>query len=601
MAIFFPDLENIQRLTTAPTEGESYLLSFLGQSLDDDHEVFFNPFLDGDRPDIIILKRGCGAAIIEVKDWSLAHYRVDAHNRWRYEDSYKLAPQQQAFRYKRNLFDLHLPILGLKECTNAAFFRVISAHVYFHNASRKQLERFYAPAEEELRALMSALNRNRSTLTEDAYAREFERIARTQRNLARDLAMSWTPDRLAAKIRKLSTSKEDILFSDDIYEEFKRRLAPPIHVLRQGRPVPFDSKQLPLTGSTPGLSKIKGVAGSGKTAIMAQRAINARARHGGDVLLLSFNITLRHFIRDTISRQQGQGADNHYVTTHFHGLVVTQLNELGIDDAERPDLVHRDAKGVERLAVLLDSDLVTKFKTILIDETQDFEPEWIKLVHDRFLDENGEMVLFADESQNIYQREGSLREPPMVRGFGRWQKLTRSYRSGVDSRLVTMFKRFHEQYLAPYHPDAETFDCAPTQRALVFDLLSYESYGPSYDPTFVCNRVREYIKVRSMHPNDVSIICSQIDYLVPINERLRTTEDTRIMFETSGERENLEELEQRRVLSPEEKREKIEKIRRVRKHFFFQNSGLLKLSTTHSFMRVRDLVDGLEASVEHSR
>ncbi|MCP3169730.1 nuclease-related domain-containing protein, partial [Myxococcus qinghaiensis] len=73
-------------------------------SLDDTHEVFFNPFLDGDRPDFIVLKKGCGAAIIEVKDWNLVHYRIDRNNKWRYGDAHKMSPQQQAFQYKSNFF-----------------------------------------------------------------------------------------------------------------------------------------------------------------------------------------------------------------------------------------------------------------------------------------------------------------------------------------------------------------------------------------------------------------------------------------------------------------------------------------------------------------
>lgn len=90
------------------------MLSQLAEHLDDTHEVFFNPFLDGDRPDVIVLKKNCGAAIIEVKDWNLVHYRIDTNNKWHYEDAQKIAPQQQAYRYKKNLFNLHLPALGLK-------------------------------------------------------------------------------------------------------------------------------------------------------------------------------------------------------------------------------------------------------------------------------------------------------------------------------------------------------------------------------------------------------------------------------------------------------------------------------------------------------
>ena len=54
MANFFPSLEIIDQLTVKPTEGESFLLNKLAQELDDTFDVYFNPYLDGDRPDFLI-------------------------------------------------------------------------------------------------------------------------------------------------------------------------------------------------------------------------------------------------------------------------------------------------------------------------------------------------------------------------------------------------------------------------------------------------------------------------------------------------------------------------------------------------------------------
>ena len=138
MAKLYPDLANIDRLTVPPTDGERHLLMVLLDTLDDTYEVYFNPYLDGDRPDVIVLKPGCGALIIEVKDWNLNHYQLDIKNQWRYDGKVIRSPQQQAFRYKENLFNLHLPLLGLQELTNPNFFKLISVGVYFHRASRDQ-------------------------------------------------------------------------------------------------------------------------------------------------------------------------------------------------------------------------------------------------------------------------------------------------------------------------------------------------------------------------------------------------------------------------------------------------------------------------------
>ncbi|MEL1747617.1 hypothetical protein V2W49_24270, partial [Acinetobacter baumannii] len=65
VAHFFPSLEVIDKLTVKPTVGEAFLLEKLKEELDDSFDVYFNPYLDGDRPDFLILKKGCGAIIIE--------------------------------------------------------------------------------------------------------------------------------------------------------------------------------------------------------------------------------------------------------------------------------------------------------------------------------------------------------------------------------------------------------------------------------------------------------------------------------------------------------------------------------------------------------
>ena len=112
MANFFPSLEIIDQLTVKPTEGESFLLNKLAQELDDTFDVYFNPYLDGDRPDFLILKKGHGAIIIEVKDWDMSIYFIDKNNHWRTNHNPKIrtsTPMQQAFNYKSLLFVLHIP------------------------------------------------------------------------------------------------------------------------------------------------------------------------------------------------------------------------------------------------------------------------------------------------------------------------------------------------------------------------------------------------------------------------------------------------------------------------------------------------------------
>ena len=111
MAIVYPEWHVIESLRVKPEEGELHLLKELEHRLDNSFEIFFNSYLDGDRPDIVILKKGVGAVIIEVKDWKLSNFSVDANNTWRIENTVKTSPHQQVFSYKKNMYDLHIPIL----------------------------------------------------------------------------------------------------------------------------------------------------------------------------------------------------------------------------------------------------------------------------------------------------------------------------------------------------------------------------------------------------------------------------------------------------------------------------------------------------------
>ena len=304
MALIYPDIENIQRLKVSPTPGEWNLIHYLKDQLDDTYEVFFNPYLDGDRPDIIILKEHCSAFIIEVKDWDLKNYKITENNKWEVHDGSKLSrvasPHSQAFRYKKNLYDLHLPIVGLARLTNPNFYNLVHCFVYFHNSDKIAIDSLYFPAEEEHREEQYRINQaiREKKMAFDSYEKVRTYLERKKYNLQRDKSMSFGSDRLGHLAKKIKQSSKHVLFDENVYRDFKRRLSPPNHTLNQGIPIKFDNKQLPLTNSENVKGKIKGVAGCGKTSILSQRAINAHQRHGSTVLILTFNITLKNYIRD---------------------------------------------------------------------------------------------------------------------------------------------------------------------------------------------------------------------------------------------------------------------------------------------------------------
>ena len=77
MATLIPSYEKVLTMKVKPEAGELYLLKFLDKELDSSFEVYFNPFMNGDRPDIVIMRKGYGVMIIEVKDYNLDLYELD--------------------------------------------------------------------------------------------------------------------------------------------------------------------------------------------------------------------------------------------------------------------------------------------------------------------------------------------------------------------------------------------------------------------------------------------------------------------------------------------------------------------------------------------
>ncbi len=243
MAILYPSLDNIKRLKVQPTEGEWVLVNYLNNELDDTYEIFFNPYLDGDRPDIIVLKEGVAAFIIEVKDWNLNKYSVTGRNEWFVYTGEKFrkifSPHSQAFRYKKNLYDLHLPVIGLGGLKNPNFFNLVHCFVYFNASTQLDINHAYSLAEQYNKEEEN--NINNTYITKKTLYAKYEKslnyIKIKKSALSRDKRMSAASDSIHLILKKIKEQSNHKLFSKDVYNDFKRRLSPPEHTLKQGNPI----------------------------------------------------------------------------------------------------------------------------------------------------------------------------------------------------------------------------------------------------------------------------------------------------------------------------------------------------------------------------
>lgn len=282
MSIINPNIETIKSLRQKPTEGELYLLNFLKDNLDDSYEVFFQPFLNGDLPDVVIMRKNSGVYIIEIKDWNLDLYRLTEKNYWQVESSKGnwqdiKSPIQQVSSYKENLYNLHIEGLLEKRIKNFKLLYIVNCGVYFHNATTERLKSFVKGNNEE---------KYTKFLTHfDFIGKDF-----------------LTKETFIKIMNKRRMTRSSCLFDSKLYESFKRHLQPPLHTIEQGKPINYSTEQQRIIESKENSKqKIKGVAGSGKTLCLAKRVVNANIRHNKHILILTFNISLRNYIHDKIN------------------------------------------------------------------------------------------------------------------------------------------------------------------------------------------------------------------------------------------------------------------------------------------------------------
>lgn len=589
MAIIYPKIENIKNWVVQPTDGEWFLLNYLKENLDNSFEIFFNPFLDGDRPDFVILKKNVGVFVIEVKDWAVnnQNYKIDLFNKWHFNSNagYKVikSPFAQAFAYKKNFYDIHIPLLGIKNVLNKNFFNVIDVFVYFHRTNKQTLEVFY---EENNRTFNDYVSNYNNGSKVDFPMRDIEYYRNKQK---RDKGLAIFQENLAKKIEHIKKRKNHPLFTDDIYDEFKRRLSPSLFILEQGKVIYLDKKQERLAQSQAGLQKIKGVAGCGKTEVLVNRAISAIKRTNTEnCLILTYNNSLKPYLRYrlyTILRRINKHKFDEierdiFEITNYHHFYIAQANNLGI---EIKIMLENGKVNNDQFRENIFSSNNTKYDVILIDEVQDYEADWIKIIRDSFLAIDGEMVIFGDQTQNIYKRDIKKRESSLVQGFGKWQSLNKSYRSCL--KLIDIFAKFKEKFLTEYKEEENYEYKVPQQGELDvgYELIVYKNVDLLDN---VCDCIREIIIGNKLVQNDICILSSKIGILQYIESQFSYYEKTTTAFETSSDIQDIENSIAKmpnKELQTKERKSRIEKLRKIKKEHFHINSGLVKFSTIHSF------------------
>lgn len=372
-------------------------------------------------------------------------------------------------------------------------------------------------------------------------------------------------------------------FNNTVLNRLKRALSPQWHSYREGQDVKLSTQQKRLSKSIAGaLRKISGVAGAGKTQVLATRAVDAQVRTGGEVLLLTFNITLVNYMRMRIDQVRADFRWDKINIDYYHRFFRKHANANNLH-------VYRESYDNVNFFQSVEGNL-PKFDAVFIDEVQDYLTNWLQLLKQYFLKPGGEFVVFGDPKQNIYHREldseGNIKLGVIP---GVWNKeLSEGHRFSNPSlvSLATDFQRSFNKLTETV--GAASLVTVKAASEFQFNLLKYAKITQTNEEnkistyTDVYNLCMNFIKENSIDHKDVAILAPQTDIIRFIDYKYRKDSGRKTTV-TFVKQEMLDKISrQSRQASYEYERDN-DRLEKVEKNRFTMVTNNLKLSTIQSF------------------
>lgn len=392
------------------TEGENYLLEvFRTTTRFEGWTVFEQPHINSMKPDFILTHPQKGILIIEVKDWNLNSkvYDKDGYIRGTDGNYYKSNPINQVEYYKKNILHYQLSSsVNLSESFSSDYFACIETIVYFHYASKDVAMKY-----------CNATNSRTKIWTKTDI--DYIKCIENQLNINEHtyvLSRNYSKFSQNGLLENLVTELNFLLQHADYNQERRQ-------------PFILTSDQKKLADLNPGsIRRWSGVAGSGKSLIIAEKAVQA-AKSDKKVLILSFNITLRHYLKDLCSQQfgprkyEGERKKFSNITfSHFHDflkLILTEHQlEVNLDEEIDPEgYESKLMKTANDYFQVHDIKRNLIYDYILIDEGQDFKAKWILFLK-RFFNGSGELLIVYDKAQNLYGHGVWIEDSNQIKDIG---------------------------------------------------------------------------------------------------------------------------------------------------------------------------------------
>ena len=434
-----PPQEQWERLPTPLTPGERKVFELFDEKLPLEWEMYVQPHLNGLRPDLVLLNSYAGIAVYEIKDWNLnsIQYSIQSETTKNPINKIKL--------YEEELLELYCPRLN-DRFGNAAR-QTITAGLIFTRLPQAKVESLLVPYRAHRYPGMN-------TYPEYYPLAGLESLEEGNLNTLFPTCRQW------------GRQNPSRIMSEDTANDLRGWLKEPAFSQEQREPLELDESQndIATNRTETGYRRVKGPAGSGKSLALAARAAEL-ASEDKQVLVCTFNITLMSYLRDLVARHTRYLATRHAMRRrvirqrieyrNFHNWCKRicinagyehDYNQLWTNNQNEEALKHRMAALVSRIYddPSANADLPV-YDAILVNEGQDYELPWWQTLRKAVVS-NGEMLLVADKTQNIYGTAQAWTEEAMTgAGFsGRWMELKTSYR--LPLKIIPILQRFADQF-----------------------------------------------------------------------------------------------------------------------------------------------------------
>lgn len=516
----------------------------LRRECDASYDVLFRPVINCDTVDFLLVSKTKGIVLLNIcNDLSSLN---DCFNRVQ--------------SIKDNIFNIYLRTIKIDSIMYSSVYNCVKTGLYFPNSNIT-----------EINNKIQQLNQEKNAGRKSASSADTKETVKPKDYFAY-LQVITKQTKLQETLGRLNSKG----YKYEYFEELMNLISAEWHSYKEGdlyfRLTP---RQKEIVRSNSSRLRIKGVAGCGKTQVVANRAVEQHLKTGDRVLIITFNISLVQYIKMRIRQVPADFALNMFEITNYHQFFKSKANQYAGKNLYLNDFDNANYFDSYR-------DKIKKYKTIIIDEIQDFNESWIQLICNNFLEDGGSISVFGDGEQNIYDRKMEVESKmPSLRGCGfpggQWGKMSERLSMRIrNPQIASLSTEFARQFISP-----ET-EYVATQQEINFGNdhhIKYWNIKRESTAITITSNIMWIMETFNIKPKDLVVLGQSITLLRDIDDTYSKAVKVQSMinFETKTQYDIVKKS------SPMYFWKDLEEIRRAAKTHFTTVCRQLKLSTIQSF------------------